>query len=220
MTDRDERYPPALIIPPARPVVYDVRDGFPELVPWLRKRKRIRTNWRGRPVLRDPSTLRVLMLHQMAVTFHREGRAFAERAAKTAYHCAVSDDGGEVALLKPWRVYANHGGYANAASIGLGVEGGYPGTVGRRNRKHTVVTPMLELGLRRAMEEVLADVDLETLVSHRQSSASRRGDPGQELWTMGADLARTLGLKVDGSTVWHDGRPVPGIWGGDTSVLY
>jgi hypothetical protein len=215
-----ERYPPIHYAPTAEPVVYDVRDGFDAMVPWLRKRKRIRTDWRRRPVMRDPASIRLLVLHQMAVTFGREGRAFADRAAKTAYHYALSDDGGELALLKPWEVYANQAGRANRPSVGLGVEGTYPGTRDRRHRKHTVVTPLLELGLRRAMEEALADLDLDALVSHRQSSANRRADPGEELWTAGADIARALGLRVDLTTTWGDGRPIPAIWGGPTGVPY
>lgn len=212
--------PPEMAAPAPRVEVFDVRDGFEDLVPWLAERKRVRVDWRKRPVFRKPAEVRLLMLHQMAVTFGREGQAFAERAGKTAYHVAVSDDGGAVGLLKPWLAYANHGGHANRPSVGLGVEGTFPGEARRRGRKHTPITPGLEAGIRRAMERVLADLDLEALVAHRQSSANRRGDPGEELWTIGADVARSLGLRVDLTTTWHDGKPIPGIWGGPSGVAY
>ena len=228
MTERKERYPPAVIIPPARPSdprripteVFDLRPRFDAMVPDLRRRKKIRTNWRRRPVMRKPADVRYLLGHQMAVTFGVEGERFAERAAKTAYHVAVSDDGGEVALVKPFLVYANHGGYANGPSVGMGIEGTWPGEERRRGRKHTQLTPGLDRGIRVAMERVLAEIDLEAFAVHRQSSADRAGDPGEQLFPCMADHARALGLRVDLTTTWHDGRPIPAIWGGPTGVPY
>ena len=208
--------PPGLPPSAPEPVVYDLRDAFNWKHPKCKKGRD------GRAVRRDRREITGVMLHQMAVTFGREGEDFAERAARTAYHIVVSDDGGEVAILKPLDVYAHHGNRANAETIGVGVEGTYPGLARGRQRKHTLVTPGLQLGIRRALELATEELPkVSALLAHRQSSDDRRGDPGEELWSIGVEAATVLGLHVLPAWTIGDGRPLPAEWpGGLAGVRY
>jgi len=58
---------------------------------------------------------------------------------------------------------------------------------------------------------------IEFVWAHRQSSASRQSDPGEELWRrIVLDWAvPVLGLKTQPGRVWGDGRPIPVEWDPD-----
>lgn len=60
---------------------------------------------------------------------------------------------------------------------------------------------------------------IQYLVSHRQSSGSRRNDPGQRIWREAIALHGELGL-TDGGITLDDGLPVPEAWGGAKGVRY
>ena len=61
---------------------------------------------------------------------------------------------------------------------------------------------------------------IEFIWAHRQSSASRRSDPGQSLWqeVVLAYAVPVLGLKTQPARIWGDGRPIPVEWQPDGGV--
>ncbi len=61
---------------------------------------------------------------------------------------------------------------------------------------------------------------LERVLAHRQSSASRRSDPGEGIWRLLEPVARELGLDPAFDWTVADGRPIPEAWGGSAGVPY
>jgi hypothetical protein len=63
---------------------------------------------------------------------------------------------------------------------------------------------------------------IEYIHAHRQSSGTRRSDPGEELWqkVVLEFAVPVLGLKTEPSRVLKDGRPIPESWDLDGSGAY
>jgi N-acetyl-anhydromuramyl-L-alanine amidase AmpD len=60
------------------------------------------------------------------------------------------------------------------------------------------------------------------LVAHRQSSASRRNDPGEAIWrAVALPMMAELGLHSGGDGFkLDDGYPIPEVWGGANGIKY
>lgn len=158
----------------------------------------------GDTVMRDPKTVTGIVVHQMATRLGVSKRlleqagwdrrlAEGRRAARTACHGAAMRSGLSV-LTRPLGSYLWHGNAFNRYSLGLEIEGLYPGlrdnlkTV-RRVVRHRVdpVTDELVLAARSTLtwmvEEGRAEgMPIRFIWAHRQSSPTRRSDPGEELW--------------------------------------
>lgn len=194
------------------------------------------------PVERQARDITGVVLHQTAVPFGVSKRqvaaadgdrrlALARRGLDVACHAIAFRDG-LVVRTHPLEVHVNHGNGLNSRSLGLEVDGRYPGlddkpeTVPREDLATTWGGDPTELTYRTIAAARVALRDLvvrgrelgmpiEYLWAHRQSSATRRSDPGQGLWESVALWAvATLDLKLQPDLVVGDGRAIPLAWGG------
>jgi hypothetical protein len=186
----------------------------------------------NRTVRRAPSAVTGVTLHQTAVKFSVSSSqiaaaggdrqlALARRGLNVACHAMAFHDGFFVATAPlDWYIY--HGNGLNSYELGLEVDGLYPGLRGGSTWNGDPATIPTEASIAAAREALRWLVEtgrsmgmpIEFLHAHRQSSSSRRADPGQELWeAIVLDYAvPVLGLKTRLSDVVGDGRPVPVDW--------
>jgi hypothetical protein len=200
----------------------------------------------GAAVVRDPGDVDAVTLHQMACVFGLTQRqirasggdsdlALARRGLRIACHMAAFRRGIYVATA-PLRWHVQHGNGLNPTSLGFELEGLYSGleddpeTYPRREDLQTAAgTPCLLDGLtietaraalRWLVETARAEgMPIRYLDAHRQSSPTRRADPGQAVYCAIVPWAvRELRLETRPERVWQakrgPGRPIPAAWGG------
>lgn len=196
----------------------------------------------GRTVRRKPEAVTGIVLHQTAVNFgvspHQvraadgdEDLALARRGLNVACH-AIAFRRGFFVATHPLVHYVSHGNGFNRYTLGLEVDGRYsgladdPATLPREDVRTTwgghepteLTARTLETAraaLRWLVEAGRAEgMPIETIYAHRQSSATRRSDPGELLWrelVLGYAVP-VLGLRTDPGLVVGSGRPVPAAW--------
>lgn len=222
---------------------YDLRnESFPERV---RGRFRIRGS---NVVRRVPSAVDGITLHQTAVKYGVNDRqlreangderlALSNRFKNTPYHAVSSD--GFFSKNYPLVWYTHHGNGLNRKTLGLAVEGLYPGllddpdTIEREDLlslwKGTATTftdarcKAARAALRYLVEEgKRIGMPIRYLYAHRQSSQTRRSDPGEEIWRkVGIEYGvAVLGLETRPDFVTGTGRAIPDEWSSDGSVPY
>jgi hypothetical protein len=222
--------------------IFDWRDRAPALQP----KSRI---IRGKTVMRDPSTITTVVLHQTACEFGvsaASARANGEelgqrlRTAKVACHALAFREGWVVAM-RPLRSFVHHANKANPYSLGLEIEGLYSGladdpATAPNEARRTVWNmdrwsgPPDELTVETAraalcwlVEQGRAEgMPIEWVDAHRQSSRTRRSDPGEELWkAVVVDYARPkLGLRTRPDFTIGPGRPIPRAWDPTATARY
>lgn len=189
---------------------------------------------KGRVVRRDMRKVTGITIHQTATPCSvapyqvraaggDEDLALARRALGVACH-GMAFRRGFYALANPLDWYVNHGNEFNPDCLGLEIEGRFPGLLADPARTTwggapTELTPeLLEAAkacLRHLVEEArAAGAPLEWVNAHRQSSETRRSDPGEEPWrelVLGYAVP-VLGLKVNNALVRGSGRPIPLAW--------
>lgn len=187
----------------------------------------------GRTLQRDIQDIDTIVLHQTAVPHYGVTRAQVERAGgdedraqrwralEIACH-AMAYGEGWVCLAHRIRSYVHHGHRLNGRSLGLEVEGLYPGLAGGDVWGGATPTELTELTVAAARQAVLALVrdvralggEIRYIAAHRQSSADRRADPGEELWRRVAVEYATpeLGLRRHPDWTIGDGLPLPAAW--------
>lgn len=193
---------------------------------------------KGRTLVRLAETVDGVVLHQTACVFGPlDPVRRYRRALKIPAHVTAFRDGVFVqAAPLPWFLY--HANALNARSLGLECEGQYPGlrndpsTPVREDeetfwaggaRTPTPLTPLAIATFRAALRHLVVGgralgMPIRYLWAHRQSSDSRRSDPGQELWeTVAVDYGqRELGLVLQPREVFgagaKRGRPIPIAW--------
>ena len=189
----------------------------------------------GEPIVRDVSDVTGITIHQTAVKYSirdyqiqaaggDEKMAFAYRALKVACHVMAFHDG-FVVWTNPLDWYVHHGNGFNSYELGLEIDGNYPGLVGGQTWNKRTPTKTTDASIRAAcaaLELMVREgrkmgMPIEYIHAHRQSSATRRSDPGEELWNeVVLEFAvPVLGLKTDPSKVLRDGRPIPKSWDAD-----
>ena len=197
----------------------------------------------GRTVKRDLWRITGIVLHQTAVEYgvsERQVRAargdrdlaLARRALAIGAHVTAFRSGFFVAA-HPLENYVHHGHGLNGCTLGLEVDGRYPGleddpaTVPREDLETTWGGPPTELttttietaraALRWLVETARAEgMPIRDIYAHRQSKRSRKSDPGQALWREVALWGvHELGLRTRPRVISRDGRPVPVEWQAD-----
>lgn len=187
----------------------------------------------GKVVTRDPRTITGIVLHQTACWYGVSSSQIAAsggdkhaalhaRSLEVACHLIAFDgksaglDCGHTVQPNPLDWYVYHANTANNLAIGVECEGVYPGLVVQGG-----VAPSARLvqaardAVRAAVEQGrAAGMPIEFIWAHRQSSLSRRADPGESLWrSVVLEYAvPVLGLRTETARTWGDGLPIPVQW--------
>src|SRR5690606_22013803 len=147
----------------------------------------------GRTVMRDPATVDGVCIHQMGVTLGvgparlRAAGGDADlaqmlRARDIPAHASAFIEGWVVAP-HPLRAYLHHAGRLNATTLGLEVEGLYDGRATGSRRPADTTIDAARAALRWLVETGRSEgMPIRYVYAHRQSSRSRRADPGAWLW--------------------------------------
>lgn len=198
----------------------------------------------GKVVRRPWAQITGVVIHQTACVFGvtpaaliaaggDKALAKARRSLGVACHGLAFADG-FYAVPNPLEWYVYHGNGFNGHTLGLEIEGIYPGlrdnpaTPVREDVKTTWGGKPMELSaftvaaacacLQRIVTDArAAGAPIQYVYAHRQSSATRRSDPGEAIWrSVVLDYAVPhLGLTAVPQTVLGDGRPVPVEWAPD-----
>ncbi len=219
----------------------DSRTRFFDLRSVQSKRHKKTKRVGGRTVKRDPRTVDSVVVHQTAIEYGLSKRqidaaagdrdlALAYRGLNAACH-AIAFRSGVYVATHPLVHYVNHGHGFNAHSLGLEIEGRYPGlmddpsTAPREDLRTTwrgnpsemtdlVIETACE-ALRYLVEEGRASgMPIRRVYAHRQSKGNRVSDPGQEIWervVLGFAVPE-LGLETMPRVISRDGNPVPKEW--------
>lgn len=184
---------------------------------------------RGRVVNRPPRIVDSIVVHQTACEFgprrsdlRKHGNRQAAIAARSlGIACHATSFDGFYALPNPLTWYVNQANRLNRRSLGLEIEGLYPGIEGGRvwsTRRPTLLTKGRIDAARMALEHLVdegrsAGMPITHVFAHRQSSMTRRGDPGEEIWReVVLDFAvADLGLTVI-NNLRDGGRAIPWQW--------
>lgn len=208
-------------------------------------------NMRGKKVVeRDPKLVTGVVLHQTACEFGVSDNqikaaggdpvlAKHRRALNIAAHVTAFMTGKAVyANPLPWYVY--HGNGFNGYTYGLEIEGLYCGLRGNLRTvagdpKDVSVLTRLTIDAARIGLTFLVDrgralgSPIEWVYAHRQSSSTRRSDPGQEIWeeVVLKYAVPVLGLRVNNDLVLPasnpkngPGYPIPKEWDPSASAKY
>lgn len=183
---------------------------------------------------RDPATVDTICVHQTACIFGPKADLARrhDRAHDVPIHALAFTDG-VLALPYPLSWYLFHGNHWNARSLGIEIEGKYPGLGGEpvpyRPGAHqdgdditeapTHLSDLTIATARRGIYELVTrgkalGMPITRIVAHRQSSGTRRADPGQAIWehVVLAYAVAVLGLHEVPNEVLEDGRPIPKQW--------
>lgn len=219
-------------------LLYDLRGE-----PWSERNQKKFKRYRGKPVVRDPAQVTGITVHQTAAKYgvapyqvHAVGGnvelALARRSLRVACHVMAfhADHAGFIAAPNDLTHYVYHGNGFNAFELGIEIDGNYPGVEGGKTwngKRPTKITAGIVRAACAGIEYLVVGgrkmgMPIEYIHAHRQSSAKRRDDPGEELWNaVVLDFAvDVLGLKTEPSRVLRDGRPVPVDWDADGSGSY
>lgn len=208
--------------------VFDMRSSQAAVPPHARIRN-------GIAVRRGAATITGIVLHQTAVDFDvprdllkkhgDEDAALAERSLKVACH-AIAFQRGLVVITNHPTMYINQANRLNATTLGIEIEGKYPGLESQAKGSYSrKMSTTIEAG-RKAILELAslarsAGCPLKYIYAHRQSSGSRRADPGEWLWKELAPFAETrVGLAPMLDYVIDDGRPIPSQWDSRATATY
>lgn len=195
----------------------------------------------GKWVIRDPRKVTGVTLHQTACLFGKAPDQPDRFHRALNVHAHVTAFGREqvVAVAYPLLAYVYHGNGFNSEDVGLETEGRFPGLLddpatveredllsswgGKADPVSAADVETVCFALRWIVGELRAlGATPRYLHAHRQSSGTRRSDPGQGLWTPVVNFARKeLGLVTQNerTLIAHDkqgrpspGRPIPKQW--------
>lgn len=218
------------------PVLLDLRgEQHPVLFPRRKKAdgKVVNTSQvvLGKTVVRAPSTVTGIVLHQTACVFGPSDPARRHRRALAVPCHALAFRDGTYACPAPlpWFLYTSNG--FNATTLGLEVEGKYrglerdPNTCWGGNE-----TPLDELTVataRAAMRWLVEEgrklgMPIRLVYAHRQSNGQKPSDPGEGLWkrVVLEYAVPVLGLSTAPSRTMGDGKPIPRAWQPDATGSY
>lgn len=196
----------------------------------------------GKVVERDMSDVDGVVLHQTAVWYGvsqnqinaaggDKHQALHNRGLDVACHAIayggqganLEDVCGHAIATNPLNWYVYHGNGLNSRSLGLEIEGDYPGLIGSSEEVPDNIIQAAKDALRYLVEEGRRlGAPIKYLWAHRQSSDTRRGDPGEEIWKkVGLDYGvKVLGLETQPEKVWGSGYPIPVEWDPDGTGNY
>lgn len=192
----------------------------------------------GKVVSRNPAAVTGITVHQTAAKYEAAQYqidaaggdvelALARRSKNVACH-VMAFHGGFLAWPNPLEWYVYHGNAFNSSELGIEIDGNFPGLIGgkvwnaKQGGRETKVTDELVKAACAGIELLTREgrrlgMPIQYIHAHRQSSSSRRADPGEALWKrVVQDFAvAKLGLIPRQADVRRTGRPVPKEWDQD-----
>lgn len=179
-------------------------------------------DWKVRP--RAWSKVTGICLHQTACLLGER----PERWDGVGCHVGITRAGKEI-WLHDWNREVAHGNGWNAQCVGIEIDGLYAGVEGRietvwddpstpqREQPMVLTREAIEAAkhcIRRICREVAEHGgQVRALVAHRQSSKSRRNDPGEAIWKeIALPMVAELGLSDGGAGFEIGGYPIPREW--------
>lgn len=252
----EERYPAVYTVPKEQPSDPRRSVRVLDLAHKARKRqKRSKLKWKvGHTFMRKPETVDSIVLHQTAVQFgarpsHRlealrmlradkgdeptpaeiERLAIALRVVEDVPSHALAMQSGDVIIRSPLPAFLYHANALNKRSLGIEIEGLYDGV--EVEGAHPPPTPVTIEAARQAVREMVErgraeGMPIQYIWAHRQSSGTRRADPGSVLWEeVGLWAIADLKLDHDPLKTWLSkrsgrGKAIPEAWGGPKDVIY
>lgn len=168
--------------------------------------------------------VRGICLHQTACLLGERD----ERWDSVGAHVGITRGGKEI-WLHDWNRRVVHGNAWNEQTVGIEVDGLYAGVEGRIDtvwdnpdtpirEQPTTLTPEAVTATCNAIRRICADVEahggkVRVIVAHRQSSKTRRNDPGEAIWrAVALPMMAELGLGDGGPGFAIGGRPIPVEW--------
>jgi peptidoglycan hydrolase-like protein with peptidoglycan-binding domain len=230
--------------------IYDLRHeqpNPPNVMPGGHPKCKIGRN--GKVVLRAVHTVDSITVHQTAIKFSvtdaqikdaggNRTLALARRSKNVACHVMAFSDG-FIAWPNPLDWYIYHGNGFNRTDLGIEIDGRFPGlkdnpnTQVREDWKTTwngtpdKVTDELVAASRAGINLLVTEgrkmgMPIRYIKAHRQSSDTRRNDPGQELWerVVLQYAVPVLKLETQPNLVIDGGMPIPLEWDPDGSGHY
>ena len=186
----------------------------------------------GKVVIRDPKKVTGIGMHQTACVFGpaADPNKRYRRALNVPCHALAFRDG-VFATAFPLEWYVYHGNELNAFSLGLEIEGHYPGclddpTTPIREDIRTTwggkPTPFDDLAIetaRAALKYLVEEgrkrgMPIQYVWAHRQSNGQKPSDPGFEIWKhVVLEYGCTqLGLQSEPTRAWRDVKQIPSVW--------
>lgn len=231
--------------------IIDLRHEQPDPPPLVNGKRKYRLH-NGKIFKRNLENVNGIVVHQTATKYSvskaqlaasngDKKLALARRALNVACHVMAfeTEIDGElvqfVAVVNDLPSYMYHGNSFNSTTYGIEIAGDFPGL---KDDKSTAYNDKenpsrLTLGLRVAAcagidwlvneaELRTGAADIEWIYAHRQSSATRRSDPGEEIWkdVVLKYAIPELGLKKDVALISQQGYSIPVEWDADASGKY
>lgn len=179
-----------------------------------------------------------IVLHQTGVKFGVSKRKIKKYGYREALHQRFYDVAchvaalmnGDVLLVNHWLSYVLHGHSSNRFSIGIEIEGLYPGIEGNpktiSGKAEANELALVTIGAARKAVQIAVEecrklgCPITKLAAHRQFHGSRISDPGQGIWReVGWWAMSELGLEVDydfyapnPKDPRKSGRKIPRVW--------
>lgn len=173
---------------------------------------------------RDPKSVDGIVIHQTATPFGvtrdqvkaSNGDmilAKHRRALNVAAHMTAFDTGFAV-LAHPLSWYVFHANTLNARSVGIEIEGLFPGKQGASEKLTGPLLQAAKDGLAYLVREGRrAGMPLRFIWAHRQSSQTRPDDPGEEIWKkIVLDYAEQELDLISQPEFVMGGQPIPEQW--------
>lgn len=219
-------------VPPSRFDTVPIFDLRAEQTDPPAMKKKFKRDRHGKVIRRDPSEVTGITIHQTAVRYQAADYqiaaaggsrelALARRALRVACHVMAFHEGFIVAT-NPLDWYVYHGNGFNAFELGIEIDGNFPGLIGGTTWNGKTPTPVTDESVRAAragIEYLVREgramgMPITQIHAHRQSSATRRSDPGEELWkrVVLEYAVPVLGLETEPDRVLGNGRPIPTDW--------
>lgn len=159
------------------------------------------------------------------VTWHQTGCSMPSDPmgwSRVNAHYGLTQEGLPILINKPTD-FIWHAQGLSKKTIGIEIEGNYPGVTNNPKTlwrggggPHSLNDKMIA-GAVSIVEDILSRVAFDKgkyFYAHRQSSPTRRADPGQEIWTkIVAPLAVRYGFEIVPDYTKGKGRKLPVEWG-------
>lgn len=183
----------------------------------------------GKVLRRRPDTIDGICIHQTACDFGvtplqvknaggDPALAKHMRALGVAANVTAFKDG-FAAVGNPLNWYVYNANQLNQRIISLEIEGSYPGTLTSNGPGHDRFDGHIVDAAKAGLEYLVTEgrrqgMPIKYLWAHRQSSSTRRNDPGQEIWQkLVVEYAvPVLGLITQLNYSIGDGRSIPKVW--------